>query len=359
VLFLLKKTPHQDFLPPVHVLEHGGLFRPAAHGGRDLILLALAFSPDGEILASAGGGKPEGPHGPASGEVKLWRVSTGEVLKTMTVENGIVFQMAFSLDGKLLATASGSGSAIPEVPGEVRLWNPVTGELVHKLKGHSGGVYSVAFNPDGKLLASGSMPPLPLPHKELAEIKLWDLTTGKELRTLRGHTGAVGSLAFTADSKTLASGAGLFDGRVKLWDLATGTDLGTLGSKAETAGVMAFIPKTATLAVCSVSPTGKDPGPYKMQVSLWDIREKKQIEAYQITDRFPYRIARSHKGDLIAYTCANGVKVYDVGKQVEVQSLLPSKLRMRPVAFSPDDGLLAAGNDDGTVRIWSVAKLRK
>jgi WD40 repeat protein len=96
-----------------------------------------------------------------------------------------------------------------------------------------------------------------------------------------------------------------------------------------------------------------------MQVSLWDIKEKKQLEAFHIKDRFPYRIARSHKGDLIAYACANGVKVYDIAKQVEVRSLFPSELRMRPVAFSPGDRLLAAGNDDGTVRIWSMAQLRK
>jgi uncharacterized protein (TIGR03067 family) len=359
VLLVLRKTEHQDVLPPVRVLDHGGFFRPRSLGGRDLILLSLAFSPDGKMLASAGGGQLTGRDGGPKGEVKLWDVPTATALRTMSIENGIVFDARFSLDGKLLATASGSGSALPEVPGEVRLWNPATGELVYKLKGHAGGVYSLAFSPDGTMLASGSMPPMPVPHKEPAEIKLWDLKTGKELRTMRGHKGAVGSLAFTADSTTLASGAGRFDGRVKLWDVATGTDLGTLGSEAEIAGVMAFIPKTATLVVFSATPAEKAPVPYQMQVSLWDTKEKKEIESLHIRDWFPYRIARSYSGDLIAYTCSNRVKMYDVGKRVEVRSLEPSEFRMRPVAFSPDDELLAAGNDDGTVRIWSVAQLRK
>src|SRR5262249_26496985 len=84
-------------LPPGQVLDHGGLFRPAARGGRDLILLSLAFSPDGKLLATAGGGHP-GRDGPARGEVKLWEVSTGKCLRTIAVETGIVFQATFSPD---------------------------------------------------------------------------------------------------------------------------------------------------------------------------------------------------------------------------------------------------------------------
>src|SRR5262249_735868 len=74
------------------------------------------------------------------------------------------------------------------------------------------------------------------------EVTLWDLRTGRALWTRGGHTGAVGSLAFAADGKTLASAGSVFDGRVKLWDVATGTDLGALGLKAEVANVVGFDP---------------------------------------------------------------------------------------------------------------------
>src|SRR5262249_42954514 len=96
-------------LPPTQVLDHGGLFRPASPRGRDLILLSLAFSPDGKMIATAGGGHL-GRDGPARGEVKLWEVSTGKFVRTIAVETGIVFQATFSPDGKLLATASGPGT---------------------------------------------------------------------------------------------------------------------------------------------------------------------------------------------------------------------------------------------------------
>src|SRR5262245_4709037 len=76
-------------LPPTQVLDHGGLFRPASLGGRDLILLSLAFSPDGKVIATAGGGHV-GRGGPARGEVKLWEVSTGKALQTIAVERQIV-----------------------------------------------------------------------------------------------------------------------------------------------------------------------------------------------------------------------------------------------------------------------------
>src|SRR5262245_24565912 len=81
--------------PPTHVLDHGDLFRPAALGGRDLILLSLAFSPDGKTIASAGGGSLGGRDGPARGEVKLWEVATGKALRTITLEGQIVFQVTF------------------------------------------------------------------------------------------------------------------------------------------------------------------------------------------------------------------------------------------------------------------------
>src|SRR5262249_18765782 len=89
----------------------------------------------------------------------------------------------------------------------VKLWDAGIGQELRTLKGHTSGVRSVAFSPDGKRVASAD---------DDGSLKLWDTGTGQELRTLKGHTDRVNSVAFSQDGSWLAS-AGT-DGTVKLWD---------------------------------------------------------------------------------------------------------------------------------------------
>ncbi len=139
--------------------------------------------------------------------------------------------LAFSPDGKLLATVSGGPSAL----NEVKLWDVATGKpratlSTHKLwtgilssatSEHSMGVLSVAFSPDGKTLATGSWD---------YTVKLWDLATGRVRATLHQHPGDVWvmSVAFSPDGNTLATaGEDSQRGVLKLWDVATGQLLAT------------------------------------------------------------------------------------------------------------------------------------
>jgi flagellar hook assembly protein FlgD len=131
--------------------------------------------------------------------IKLWEVATGQEVRTFKANTETVWSVAFSPDGKLLASGSDDKT--------VKLWEVATGQEVRTLKGHTRAVTSVVFSPDGKLLASGSY----------REIKLWDVATGQEVRTLR-PTNWVFSVAFSPDGRLLASGSK--DETIKLWDIS-------------------------------------------------------------------------------------------------------------------------------------------
>ena len=149
---------------------------------------AIALSPDGTKLATAGGGWV----------VRLWEVSTGKYINSLTGHPSAVKAVAFSPDGKILASA---GSTL-------RLWDADTGESLHTDSRDLGSIDRLAFSPDGKTLASGS---------EAGLIQIWKSDLDYQiLATLKGHQASIGVLMFSPDGKTLASGS--YDGTILLWD---------------------------------------------------------------------------------------------------------------------------------------------
>jgi WD40 repeat protein len=150
--------------------------------------------------------------------VILWDVASRQPLGTpLEGHNDWVTSLAFSPDGKLLATGGGYPSSIESGENTVILWNLATRQPVGApLKGHKFKVTSVAFSPDGTLLATGS---------EDKTAILWDVASGQVVGApLEGHTDSVTSVAFSADGKLLATGGN--DSTVILWDVASRSQVG-------------------------------------------------------------------------------------------------------------------------------------
>jgi len=185
-------------------------------------------SPDGQTLASSS----------QDNTIRLWEAASGQELCTLTGHRNIVWHVAISPDNKTLASGSADMT--------IKLWKLPSGRELHTLTGHTSAVYSVTISPDGQTLASGSYD---------GTIKLWKLPSGRELHTLTGHTKTVHSVAISPDNKTLASGS--YDGTIKLWELSSGQELCTLTGHRYGVWSVGFSPDGTTLASGSADTTVK------------------------------------------------------------------------------------------------------
>jgi len=161
---------------------------------------SVAIHPNGQIIASSSLDKT----------IKLWNLSTGQLLHTLTAHSSAVISVTFSPDGKTLASASN----MEFQDGTIKLWDVETGTLKQTL---GAGLLNfrtscLAFSPDGQTLATGHIGTTPI----WAIINLWNLNAGQIKNTLRGHGWEVESIAFSKDGRLLISGG--LDGAIKIWN---------------------------------------------------------------------------------------------------------------------------------------------
>jgi WD40 repeat protein len=182
----------------------------------------LAFSPDNKRIAGASVTLDQ-----ARGVIKIWDISNGKEIMALPLEEFLMpFSVAFSPDGKYLSSGlyvvpNRQGGFVKE-RGAVKVWDASSGTEVRTMTSEDGPVLCVEFSPDGKLIASGN---------HIVTAKVWDVATGAELVTLNGHDGAVCSIAFSPDGRRIITGCD--DKTARVWDVATGAELLSLTCNSE------------------------------------------------------------------------------------------------------------------------------
>ena len=310
ILILLTVFPLNTFAQDIPYIFLKNPNRPGAFSDD----FSVAFSPDGQILASGNG----------NATIELWDAATGTHIRTLSGHTDWVRSVAFSPDGKILA--SGGRDAT------IRLWNATTGEHIDTLSGHTSWVYSVAFSPDGKILASGSGD---------NTIGLWDATTGEHIETLSGHTSWVSSVAFSPDGKILASGGS--DETVKLWDATTGKLIHTLTEHTDSVYSVAFSPDGKILAS-----GGRD-----ATIRLWNATTGEHTDTLRGHRGLVLSVAFSPNGKILASGSHEGAtRLWGVPTGELIHTLGEDLSWYRSIAFSPDGKILASGAID--IILWEL-----
>jgi WD40 repeat protein len=290
---------------------------------------AIAWSPDGQMLASGGDDQT----------LRLWDWHNGQCLRSLQGYTTQVFAMAWNAQRQILTSGAQDCT--------VKFWNVDTSQCVETAYGHTSWVYSVAWSPDGQRLASGSSD---------YTVKLWDVSgqclqtwtgypawilsvawspdgqmlaissdntvqlqevnTGESIQTLQGHNSMIWSIAWSPDGRMLASGGN--DRTVRLWAVETGLCLATLEGHQNWIYSVAWSPDGQMLASSSIDQT----------VRLWQISHQ-PVSDEAVSDELP------------AQPMATGVNV-----------LAGHKDGIWSVAWSPDGQTLATGSQDCTVKLW-------
>jgi WD40 repeat protein len=285
---------------------------------------SLAFSKDGKRIAVGGGAYR------VAGSLQLWDVVKREKLWQSDEFKFGLPTVAFSTDEKRIAVGNYADNFL-------RMYDVTTGKQQKEIRGHRAKVHGIAWAPNGKLFATASLD---------RDLKLWDASTNKETKTLIGHADFVFSITFSPDGKRLLSGSA--DRTARLWDVESGKELMQLKGH-QGAIQQAVFSKDGTLIACASADGTVRIYEGNTGDFLLTLRgHRNKVES----------VAFSPNGKLIATGSSDKtIRLWDPTSGNELLKLTQEGV-VRVVLFTPDGKHLASGCDDKTVKLWEVGGVR-
>jgi WD40 repeat protein len=236
-----------------------------------------------------------------------------------------VYSVCYNRKYNLLASGSGSGILLFDVQNKI---------VINQLDLHQGDVGSVDFSPDGQSLASGSSD---------KTVRLWNVKNGESIHVLKGHQSSIRSVDFSPDGQSLASGSS--DNTVRLWDVKNGESIHVLKGHQDDVNSVDFSPDGQSLASGSDDKT----------VRLWDVKNGASIHVLKGHQDYVRSVGFSPDGQSLASgSWDKTVRLWNVRNGESIHVLKGHQKSINSVDFSPDGQSLASGSYDETVRLWDV-----
>lgn len=282
-------------------------------------VMGVAFSPDGNLLATVGADK----------KIKIWDVNDGELINTLYDNVSGEVSISFSPDGKSLVSGSWDQS--------VKIWNIATGEVTKRLWGHEKSLRTACYSPSGNFIASAGWD---------KEIIIWHTQTGIELKRLYGHDQCIRAIDYSPNGKYLASGG--YDLFLRVHEIATGRE------------VMSLKGHKYPIESLSFSPDGKyiATGGNDNIVKIWDLKSHQLVKELRGHTDGIYSISYSPDGKYIA-SGGNDflIKIWNVETEECIKTIDSHTLTIKSLAFSPKGDILVSGSADKSIRFWDVSFL--